>query len=172
MRTRCMCCRLPRVLRCVLRRLCLKTRILGPSDSPTSEAVTTAPSTSGLPTDVESPPTISTRSKRTVEFFSASSPTEASSSTSSSSPASTRYCLPPLSITANMNPISRELLPGTPPSLRPAAAARRHPHQPDSAPRDSASHTRGRQDGGTYHGVFPSSTRHLARQEAGPHAIG
>src|SRR5918999_1947260 len=97
MRTRCRCCRWPVVRRYVVRFFFLKTRIFGPFTSPTREAVTAAPSSAGLPCWVpSSPATMSTRSKRTFP----SSPGAARSSISITSPGATRYCLPPLSITA------------------------------------------------------------------------
>src|SRR6185295_3658583 len=97
MRTRCRCWRWPVVRRYVVRFFFLKTRIFGPFTSPTSEAVTAAPSSAGLPCSVPSSlAIISTRSKRTAP----PSPGAARSSISITSPGATRYCLPPLSITA------------------------------------------------------------------------
>src|SRR5262249_10142885 len=76
--------------------LVLNTRIFGPSTSPTREAVTAAPVRASPRWGPPSPPTTArTRSKRTV-FPSVPE----RSSTSTRSPGETRYCLPPLSITA------------------------------------------------------------------------
>ena len=73
---------------------------LGPRSRRTISALTAAPSTTGWPIEASSPSaTSSTRSSVTVLPGSASS-----SSTSSSVPTSTRYCFPPVSMTAYMDP--------------------------------------------------------------------
>ena len=66
----------------------------------TTSALTSAPATSGRPIDESAPsPTSRTRSRVIVLPGSTSS-----SSTSSSVPTSTRYCFPPVSMTAYMDP--------------------------------------------------------------------
>ena len=74
--------------------LLLEDADLRPRTSPTSEAVTAAPSIAGVPSwGPLSPATMSTRSKRND----LPSPGSPRSSTSITSPGATRYCLPPLS---------------------------------------------------------------------------
>src|SRR3970282_190388 len=98
MRTSVKPCRWPWVLAKCLRRRSLKMRIFSPRPCATTVALTAAPSTNGAPTRTPSPsPSIKTRSTDTVAPTSA-----ASSSTFTCSPDFTRYCLPPVWITAYM----------------------------------------------------------------------
>src|SRR5262245_24591813 len=66
----------------------------------TTSALTEAPSTTGRPIDASSPSTTS-RTRSTITVLPGST---SSSSTSSSVPTSTRYCFPPVSMTAYMDP--------------------------------------------------------------------
>src|SRR5688572_25481131 len=105
MRTRSRCCRWPRVRRYPLRRFFLNTTSLGPRTLSTTTPETAAPSIVGPPTRTPpSPCTMSTRSKVTFSTF---LPLTGWISTSITSPRSTRYCLPPLSMIANIK-LSRD----------------------------------------------------------------
>ena len=95
-RTRIMSCRWPVRRRYLAFCLNLKMMIFGPRSSRSTVPVTEAPLTSGVPTVTSSPsPTSRTRSNVTDAPVST-----ASFSMTSSLPASTRYCLPPVVTTA------------------------------------------------------------------------
>src|SRR5262245_33770230 len=96
-RTRVNSWRWPRFLREFLRRRFLKAITLGPRPCSTTSAATEAPATVGVPIVAESPPTTSTSPNWTI---SPGSPLIFS--TFSKSSAATRYCFPPVLMTANI----------------------------------------------------------------------
>src|SRR5207237_10838521 len=91
--------RWPRFLREFLRRRFLKAITFGPRPCSSTSAATTAPATVGAPRVTASPPTTSTSPNWMI---SPGSP--ATFSTLSTSSAATRYCLPPVLMTANIFP--------------------------------------------------------------------
>src|SRR5262249_54492542 len=96
-RTRVNSWRWPRLRREFLRRRFLKAITLGPRPCSTTSAATEAPSTVGVPRVAVSPPTTSTSPNWTI---SPGSPLIFS--TCSRSSAATRYCFPPVLMTANI----------------------------------------------------------------------
>src|SRR5215468_3871776 len=119
-RTRVNCCRCPRFLREFFRRRFLKAMTFGPRPCSTTSAATEAPATVGAPRVTASPPMRSTSSNLIV------SPGWASIlSTSSTSWATTRYCFPPVLMTANIFefPCSIRMLGPTAPLRSPANGA-------------------------------------------------
>src|SRR5215471_17833761 len=96
-RTRVNSCRWPRLRREFLRRRFLKAITLGPRPWSSTSAATVAPATVGVPSVGVSPPTTST------SLNSITSPgLPASFSALTTSSAATRYCLPPVLMTANI----------------------------------------------------------------------
>src|SRR5712675_2364477 len=90
-------CRWPRLRREFFRRRFLKAITLGPRPCSTTSAATEAPVTVGVPIVTVSPPTISTSANLIVRPASPST-----FSTFNKSLAVTRYCLPPVLMTANI----------------------------------------------------------------------
>src|SRR5262249_7402677 len=90
-------CRWPRFLRAFFRRRFLKAMIFGPRPCSRTSAATEAPATVGWPKLTLSPPTTKTSPNCTI------SPGEPLTlSTLITSSAATRYCLPPVLMTANI----------------------------------------------------------------------
>src|SRR5215467_12014623 len=96
-RTRVNSCRWPRLRREFLRRRFLKAITLGPRPCSSTSPATVAPATVGVPSVGVSPPTTSTSPNSTT-----SPGLPATFSTLSTSSAATRYCLPPVLMTANI----------------------------------------------------------------------